>query len=268
MEFWRSLTFFRVLTVCAGCVGLNVVVPGALSQPFPNAHAHNDYKHERPLLDALHAGFTSVEADIYLIKGRLLVSHNRPFFEARTLSELYLKPLDSILHYNNGLIYPGYAETFFLMIDLKSDGDAIYPVLKDEISKYPSIGAGLASPSRFVIFLSGNRPIQAVLNDPDHQISLDGRPEDLDHGISSARMPVISDTYRKWSDWSGHGQPGAGELDKVMALANRVHAEGKKLRLWAIPDGPDAWRALLHAGVDLINTDDLNGLADFLKKPD
>ncbi len=30
------------------------------------AHAHDDYEHDRPLLDALEHGFTSVEADIWL----------------------------------------------------------------------------------------------------------------------------------------------------------------------------------------------------------
>ena len=46
-------------------------------RPLINAHAHNDYEHPRPLLDALDHGFCSVEADIYLVEGQLLVAHNR-----------------------------------------------------------------------------------------------------------------------------------------------------------------------------------------------
>src|SRR5688500_5296112 len=45
--------------------------------PLTNAHAHNDYEHPRPLLDALDRGFCSVEADIHLVEGRLLVAHDR-----------------------------------------------------------------------------------------------------------------------------------------------------------------------------------------------
>src|SRR5436190_1820266 len=37
---------------------------------LPNAHAHNDYLHTRPLLDALDQGFCSVEADIHLVNGK------------------------------------------------------------------------------------------------------------------------------------------------------------------------------------------------------
>ena len=40
------------------------------------AHAHNDYEHARPLLDALDAGFRSVEADVYYAGGKLAVSHD------------------------------------------------------------------------------------------------------------------------------------------------------------------------------------------------
>jgi alkaline phosphatase len=54
------------------------------------------------------------------------------------------------------------------------------------------------------------------------------------------------------------------ELQRIKALAQRVHAEGKKLRLWAIPDTETAWKVLLAAGVDLINTDHLPELNAFL----
>ena len=43
----------------------------------PRAHAHNDYEHTHPLFDALDQGFGSIEPDIYLVNGDLLVAHNR-----------------------------------------------------------------------------------------------------------------------------------------------------------------------------------------------
>ena len=45
--------------------------------PLAKAHAHNDYEHTRPLLDALDHGFTSVESDVWLVNGELLVAHIR-----------------------------------------------------------------------------------------------------------------------------------------------------------------------------------------------
>lgn len=61
--------------------------------PLRRARAHNDYEHALPLLDALGHGFGSVEADIWLVGGRLLVAHEEGGLDpARTLESLYLDP--------------------------------------------------------------------------------------------------------------------------------------------------------------------------------
>ena len=74
--------------------------------PLPNAHAHNDYEHKRPLFDALAHGFGSVEADVFLVRGQMLVGHTaidlRP---ERTLEKLYLEPLRQRIKANGGRVY-------------------------------------------------------------------------------------------------------------------------------------------------------------------
>jgi hypothetical protein len=49
---------------------------------------------------------------------------------------------------------------------------------------------------------------------------------------------------------------------REIALA---HAQGRRVRLWAVPATVAMWRALQEGGVDQINADDLAGLAGFLK---
>ena len=62
--------------------------PVELGTPLPQAHAHNDYEHERPLLDALEQGFTSIEADVWLVDGELRVAHDSwEVADAPTLEE-------------------------------------------------------------------------------------------------------------------------------------------------------------------------------------
>lgn len=89
--------------------------------PLRRAHAHNDYEHKRPLLDALDRGFCSVEADVFLNNGKLLVAH-LPFFlrAERTLEALYLDPLRKRALANRGRVYPG-GPTVFLLIDVKTE---------------------------------------------------------------------------------------------------------------------------------------------------
>src|SRR5882724_1755773 len=112
------------LFVCAGGDG-----PPGKVVPLPQAHAHNDYEHKRPLLDALDNGFCSVEADIFLVDGELLVGHNRKDLKPeRTLEKLYLDPLRERAKANGGKVYPG-GPAVFLLIDVKSEAKPTYAAL-------------------------------------------------------------------------------------------------------------------------------------------
>jgi len=72
-----------------------------------NTHSHNDYEQSIPFWLAWQAKFGSIEADIWLQDGRLLVGHNREEIKAgRTLEEYYVRPLLSCVEKNNGHPYP------------------------------------------------------------------------------------------------------------------------------------------------------------------
>ncbi len=232
--------------------------------PHPNAHAHNDYEHAHPLKDALKNGFISVEADVYLQEGQLLVSHDKPSKNARTLETLYLAPLDSIIKAQGEAIYPGYDKPFYLMIDCKTAAGTYQAILK-AVAKYPSL---LCHPTKCPvrIFLSGNRPLDEMVKDGYLGLGIDGRPDDIGKGYSSEMMPVISDHFGNWSKWKGLAPPSPEDLSKIKDLAQRVHADGKKLRLWAIPDNETSWKAMQATGVDFVNTDHLEELHLFLTR--
>src|SRR6188768_1287869 len=97
---------------------------GSAAEPVatrPQAHAHNDYEHKRPLLDALDHGFCSVEADIYFTNGALLVAHDADKVDPkRTLEALYLDPLRQRVKQNGGSVYSK-GPPFMLLIDFKTE---------------------------------------------------------------------------------------------------------------------------------------------------
>lgn len=237
---------------------------------LPNAHAHNDYEHNRPLMDALSHGFTSVEADIHLIEGAIYVSHNRPLKKSKKilLEQLYLKPLEAIVKKNGGSVYPNCDSTFYLMIDIKTEAESTYQALQALLERYESMLTTVQGAYRIegavTIFLSGNRPINTVLETPKRLAGIDGRPSDIGKGYSAAFMPVISDNYNNHLRWRGNGTPPVEDLEKLQTWVAMAHAEGKKVRLWASPDQPIVWETLLNLGVDLLNADDLKGLSDYL----
>src|SRR4051795_874708 len=89
-------------------VALATTVWADEARPLPQAHAHNDYEHARPLLDALDHGFCSVEADIWLMPEGLLIGHDRKDLRPnRTLQALYLDPLRERIQANGGRVYRG-----------------------------------------------------------------------------------------------------------------------------------------------------------------
>lgn len=232
--------------------------------PLPNTHAHNDYEQSRPLWDALDNGFTSVEADVYLIGDTLYVSHNRPTFRnpAATLDRLYLKPLAERIKQHNGHPLAGYAGTFYLMIDAKTQADSTYQAIEKALQPYRT----QLKASNITVVLSGNRPVQTMTKAKNQILTIDGRPTDLDKGYKPALMPIISDSYANQLTWRGKGDMPAEEFQKLRLLVERTHKEGKKLRLWASPEDPAVWTKLREAGVDFLSTDQLVLAKEFLLK--
>src|ERR1035441_3426577 len=150
----RLLASLASLTLSLTCLG-------AEPAPLIHAHAHNDYEHKRPLLDALDRGFCSVEADVHLVDGRLLVAHNRSQVKSeRTLQALYLDPLRERVKNNGGHVYPAGPE-FTLLVELKSDWRASYPVLREILKQYAGMLTtyrdGAKQTNAIRVIITGNR---------------------------------------------------------------------------------------------------------------
>lgn len=266
------MKYFKIIPLVIWCIS-TFQLSGQVT-PLPQAHAHNDYEHTRPLQDALDNGFISVEADIYLIDNELYVAHDKPTWKdsTRTLRHLYLNPLLARVKTNRGKIYSNYDDFFYLMIDIKSHGDSTYQVLREQLMDYQAILCMVHDTTEernkpVKVFLSGHatrRPLQRILNEPVKIAAIDGVPAELGQGIPASLMPVVSMDYRKLLTWKGEGRIDATERKKLQDLVQRTHAERKKLRLWAAPDVLELWTFLLDNGVDLINTDRLPQLRQYL----
>jgi hypothetical protein len=237
--------------------------------PLAQAHAHNDYLHERPLLDALDHGFTSVEADIFLVDGKLVVAHAaREIKPERTLEKLYLEPLRARVRAGGGSVYPG-GRPFHLLIDLKSAAEPTYAALAKVLADYSDIISavrdGQTEPRAVNVIISGNRPERTLAGEKLRYAGLDGRLSDLDSEKPVHLLPLVSDNWAAHFKWKGVGPLGDAERKKLADAVGKAHARGRRIRFWATPESVDAWRELQSAGVDMINTDDLAGLEAFLR---
>lgn len=227
---------------------------------LPYAHAHNDYRHDQPLVEALSRGFISVEADVHLVGGELYLGHWIPqISQKNTLREVYLEPLNALMERRQGKVYSNYEGVFYLMVDVKTDSLATWRVLRQQLQQYPLLQCN----PYFRVFVSGNRAQYNIQQDSEQVMAVDGRLPDLYQEQDTESMPVISDNFRKYFKWRGKGSMPAHEWAQLQNLATEAHCQGKKLRFWGIPDRPHAWETLLKAGVDLINTDNLAELEQF-----
>ncbi len=269
---------FERWSLLVGCLAVAVAMAGSpcgvaaespAGPPLKLAHAHNDYLHARPLLDALDHGFTSVEADIFLVDGRLLIGHTRNEVKPdRTLQSLYLDPLRQRVRAGAGQVFEGRGP-FTLLIDIKTAGEPTYALLAQVLASYADIISvvrdGQFEQKAVDVVISGSRPRAVLEAESVRYAGIDGRLDDLDSDLPPHLLPWISDNWALNFHWRGVGPLDAADRKKLETTVSKAHAHGRKIRYWATPDNATAWRELRATGVDLINTDDLPGLEKFLR---
>ncbi|KAJ5930790.1 hypothetical protein N7466_006283 [Penicillium verhagenii] len=216
-----SLTWDRVLSCIAEtrdiAMGMGLVAghpPSHFSSWFTQGinhvpcHSHNDYWHRVPLLSALMAGCSSVEADVWLDGPDLRVGHtSSTLLEGHTFRSLYLDPLLQILEKNNplpstsnaspsapgsasvqgrrtrrrredelvGLFGNDPAQTLTILVDFKDDPERIWDALMQDLK--PLREAGFLSffngSERIVrpvtIVATGEAPFHRILENENHR---------------------------------------------------------------------------------------------------
>ncbi len=237
--------------------------------PLQNAFAHNDYWHKRPLFDALQNGYTYIEADIFFVNGEMVVAHLFPFFQGdRTLENLYLKPLSQLVK-KQGSVFAGYDTPITLMIDIKTGPESTYEALKPLLEKYRSILSGYENGkvhNRMVtIVLSGNKPYKMIKKERNRLAFIDEDLRDVGKDKCCAEVyPMASCKYSSLLSWEGEGEMPLKQRSRLQRYVRKAHNMGKKVRLWASPERKEVWNELLRCGVDLINTDNLVALKEYL----
>ncbi|MBO9620993.1 MAG: phosphatidylinositol-specific phospholipase C/glycerophosphodiester phosphodiesterase family protein [Niabella sp.] len=243
------------------------IVVNTFAQPktytVQNAHSHNDYEQKRPFWLAYEHGFGSIEADVFVRPKELLVAHNEKEIRPdRTLKNLYLDPLKSMILKNKGAAYPDPEKQLVLLIDCKIDGVATVAEIIRELKAYPDI----INNKRIRVVITGNQPPKDSLFTYPSFIWFDG---DLTYTYTKknlARVAFFSANFRDYSKWDGTGNLDAASKQILGKEIAKAHQAGKMVRFWGAPDTPIAWKTFEALGVGYINTDKIAELTEFLKK--
>ena len=231
-------------------------------------HSHNDYAQKRPFWGAYEAGADSIEADVFLVDGELLVAHSRKGLKKEnTLRRLYLEPLREVMRKNGGRARAN-GKPLQLVIDLKSGKpalDALLTLIEQE--GFRECFDICKNPSAVRLSVGGDiSEIKDFLSYPDFVFFSVPSSRKLDDG-QYKRVSWISDYARILTKWRS-GAMAECDKKKIRAAAARAHAKGVPYRLWGFPDNPEAWQLSRELGLDYINTECPSAVAAFRASPD
>jgi len=229
-----------------------------------NLHSHNDYEKSKPFTGAYDKGFGSIEADIFLFGGQLIIAHDtiqRAW--GRTLDTFYLAPLQARIEKNNGYPYADKTHSLQLLIDIKTDSLTTLAKLVETLKSYPAI----ISCKQVKVVITGRRPPGGAFSKYPSWIWFDAEPAKSYTKKDLKKVVMFSDNFKTYVPrWNGFDALPAGDRSKLVSIVNKAHQLGKTVRFWNAPDLPESWKTYMSLGVDFINTDHIDEAAAFMSR--
>ena len=225
------------------------------------AYAHNDYRNQRPLLDAIELGFRGVEADLFRVGTELLVGHGRGELRpSRTLAQLYLEPLQRRKR-SCGHVLPD-STPFLLNIELKDADSVAFRLLASELLVYEELfqAATPTSPPAVQVTLVGWWPKSDSTASWPLFLKVHA-PLDRDAGRGEpalrSRVALVSIDYGKAIRWPGQGPIPRGVRELLARARQHAASYGAPIRVHHVPQQQRIYAWLLSEGVTLIGAEDL-----------
>ena len=214
-------------------------------------HSHNDYLQQVPFWTALANNTSSIEVDVFLQDGELLVAHElENTAPERTIQTLYLDQAREASKL--GIVKN---PDFQLLVDLKTEAYSTIKKLENVLESYRDILADGKEKTGVRVVVSGNRPdIQDFKNYSD-LIQFDYPDTAFDENTPWDRIALVSLNFKDFSDWNGKGRLIEEDLIALKETISKVHQAKRPVRFWGSPDSKTAWKAFHDLEIDYINTD-------------
>lgn len=228
-------------------------------------HSHNDYNRTVPFYQAYSVGVQSIEADVFLVKDKLLVGHEiNNLRDDDTFEKIYVNPIVEIFSKNSGRAWKDSDKLLQLVIEIKSeDSEAALKKIIDCLSAHSQIFDCTKNDRAVRIVITGNIPSPEDFYKYPDFIYFDG---DLSVRYTSKqleRVAMFSMDFSNYAKWNGKGSLILKEDRAVKSQIAKCHSLGKPIRFWNAPEGPTVYYTFYNLGVDYINTDNPVACAEF-----
>ena len=194
------------------------LLPLSAAAQFPVIlHSHNDYVRTVPFWEAYSQHCASIEADVFLQDGEILVAHNREDLKADfSLRKVYIEPIVSLFRGNGGHMWENSSDRLILMVDLKA-ADAM-PGLVTILEEYPDV---FGSPEGVQVVVSGDVIKPEEFDQYPSFIYFDGRFTDNYTPEQLSRVGMISADFRDFA----HDLMSQDTADHVPVGGTRLRGE-------------------------------------------
>lgn len=219
-------------------------------------HSHNDYAQRVPFYQAYAQQVSSIEADVFLHDGQLLVGHDVEDLRAdMTFEALYVEPIVTLFARNGGRAFRDSDQTLQLMVELKSETDPTLRAVAALLGRWPEVFDPEVNPAAVRVAVTGRVPAPEAFDRYPRFLGFDGAwdadytPEQLE------RIALISTNFRDFSQWNGKGTIIPAEKERLEQVIDRAHEQSKPVRFWNAPEGTTVYYTFYDMGIDYINTD-------------
>lgn len=238
-------------SICFFFVGFGLLTQYAFSQQDFKLHSHNDYLRDVPFWEAFGAGAASIEVDVILQNGELMVAHELASIrKEHTLTSLYLEPI--LKARELGMIEKF---DFSLLIDCKTEAYSTLDQIIEDADKFEKMLFSSQNPTGLKLIISGNRPKTEDYKNYPEWIFFDFQNKVLTSDLPWGKIGMVSLSFRQFSVWNGKGRIVESEKTRLEEFISLVQSFKKPVRFWATPDSKSAWKAFYEMGIDYINTD-------------
>jgi hypothetical protein len=269
---------FTATAVLAGLAAFSVSTAAATTvvrrerSYHPRAHASRFDGCRNPLGRALRYGCAGLSVGVQVgPRGRIhVVDTGEP------LSRLVLDPLHARVR-AKGRVYGNSAhfQPFTVVLEA-AEGVApshVVDVLDDELAGYTDMlsrcVAGTVQPGPVLVALAAAP--RAILDARHNRLYFgEGTLADVDRRVATSSVPLVGEHVAWRFGWDGRDEMPPEERHVLTTLVRQAHAEGKRVRIFGVPEARRAvrqafWRELHDAGTDLVGAREVGALRRFLR---
>lgn len=263
----KRILFFALLFSILGSLRVNAQI-----QLMPNFVSTQEFNTDKEIWPTFTKGVVHYEAEIMYIYGEVYVTsqmpdsanHTRP-----TLRSTYLLPIYSQYKKNQGKVHPNFDDEMYLFLNIKYDPKKTYYQVWEQLSPYHEMLTYRVGPQwhegKLKVIFVGNAPMRTFQQERVCFVAAQGSVADLDKNYDNKMMPLIGIDFEEELDWNGVGKMPFDEYKSFKDIVNKAHDQGKKVRVYNLPDDEAIWEVMYTAGVDMISGIDATRFHDFLE---